>query len=502
MATFKKAHFFLGLALALCFTAAAQQKPNFVFVMVDDQAYDLLQSAGRYKFLRTPNMDRIGKEGANFANYFSVQSLCSPQRASILTGVYPHLHGITQNHAKVDPDWNKFPTLGTMLQKAGYETAFIGKIHMAHKSGKEHIRPGFDEWISFNGQGVYNDPILNINGEEIKKPGYITDILTDYTVDFIKNHDKQKPFMVFLWHKAIHGPHTPAERDMDLYKNEPLPYPPYDTYRENFAGKPKWLIGRSLNRTDYDALPDSLPEQPWNANNKKMLRMLKTLNAVDESLGTIYKTLEKTKQLDNTVIIFTSDNGYFMGDHTFSDKRLAYEASMRIPLLMRFPKIIKKGSVINQLVNTVDITASILDMAGAKKPDYIQGESFVPLLKGENISWRKSLFYEYFRDLSYPHAAPTFYAVRTNRYKYIHPVLKGQIDELYDLEKDPGEMKNLVNNVAYNGILNDLKKEAEILKTKYKYNPDGDWRIRDLLGEKAIVPREGKNANNNVSDSE
>lgn len=490
------------LCLVLCFAmpALAQQKPNFVFVMLDDQAFDELQSAGRYKFLRTPNMDRIGKEGANFANYFCAQSLCAPQRASILTGVYPHLNGKMQLNPRIEPLWEKYPTLGTMLQNVGYQTAFIGKNHFATKNGKESIRPGFDQWISFNGQGVYNDPLLNINGEEVQKKGYITDILTDYTLDFIKNHDKNKPFIAFLWHKAVHGPHTPAERDKDLYKGESLPYPPYGTFKETFAGKPKWLIGRALNRTDYDALPDSLPEQTWNPKSYKMMQILRTLNAVDESMGAIYKTLEQTHQLENTVIIFTSDNGYFMGDHTFSDKRLAYEASMRIPLMIRYPKLIKKGSVINQMVNSLDITASILDMAGAKIPDYMQGESFVPLLKNQNVSWRKSLFYEYFRDLKYPHAAPTLYAVRTEDYKYIHAVIPGQIDELYDLKKDPGEMKNLVNNPAYTSILENMKKEAEVLKTKYKYTPDGDWRIREVLGEKAIVPRINKNAHNNVSD--
>lgn len=475
-------------ALALSCNLYAQKKPNFVFIMLDDQAYDQLQSEGRYKFLQTPNMDRLEKEGVKFSNYFCAQSLSSPQRASILTGVYPHAHGVTQNHGKIDPDWQRFPSLGTLLQGGGYETAFVGKIHMAALSGKEHVRPGFDHWISFKGQGVYNDPVLNINGEEIQKSGYLTDILTDYSVDFIKNHNTQKPFILFLWHKAVHGPHIPAERHNGLYEGENLPLPPYDTYKETFAGKPKWQIAKVLEREDN--LPDELPEKVWNPKYKKFFNILKTLKAVDESLGVVLETLQETKQLDNTVVIFTSDNGYFMGDHTLQDKRLAYEASMRIPLIIRYPKVIKPGSRIDELCNTVDIPATILDMASVAKPNYFQGESFLPLLKGEKkICWKKSVFFECFRDLQYPLANPTNYAVRTARYKYVDSMLDGQINELYDLEKDPGEMKNEINNPAYKPVLINMIQEAKRLKTLYQYNPDPDWRIREVLGEKTITSK-------------
>lgn len=484
---------FLTCSSTLLFSnLSAQSNPNFVFIMVDDQAYDLLQSAGRYKFLKTPNMDRMEKEGVKFNNYFCAQSLSSPQRASILTGVYPHIHGVTQNHPKIDPDWEKFPSLGTILQKSGYETAFVGKIHMAHKSGKEHIRPGFNHWISFNGQGVYNNPVLNVNGVEIQHNGYITDILTDYSTEFIKKHNPDKPFFLCLWHKAVHGPFTPAQRHTDLYKDEKLPFPPHHTDKETFAGKPKWQIGRIMKSFDYDSMPDSLPAKNWNPYNKQFFGILKTLKAVDESLGVLLKTLEETNQLANTVIIYTSDNGYFMGDHTLQDKRLAYEASMRIPLLIRYPKVIKKKSQIDELCNSLDIPATILDLAGVNRPEHMQGESFLPLLKGQKIAWRNSLFFEYFRDIEYPFSGPTFYAVRTNRYKFIDSMTEGQINELYDLDTDPGEMRNQINNPAYKDILEELMLDSENLKLKLNYNADGDWRIRQLLGDHAIIPKKKK----------
>ena len=473
-----------------CADLAAQKKPNFVFIMVDDQAYDLLQSSGRYPFLRTPNLNRLEREGVKFTNYFCAQSLSAPQRASILTGAYSFIHGVTQNHPKVDPDWNKTPSYTKLLQQAGYTSAFVGKIHMANKPAAEHVRPGFDYWAAFNGQGQYTNPTLIINGVEKKQKGYITEILTDYAIDFIKQQEhSNKPFHLCLWHKAVHEPFTPADKDQDLYAGEQLPEPPFETYNETFKGKPKWQIGRIFKATDYALLPDSVDEKKWNPEKKQFLNILKTLHAVDESLGKIFKVLEETKQLDNTVIIYTSDNGYFMGDHTLQDKRLAYDASMRIPLLIRYPKLIKPGTSISDLCFTLDIPVSILDLAGVKKTAVMQGESFVPLLKGESVKWRNSLFFVYFRDLEYPFSGPTQYAVRTKSYKYVDSMLKGQINELYDLEKDPGEMVNRINDPAYASILKEMQTEAVELKNKYHYNPDGDWRIRELLGAGAIVPR-------------
>lgn len=483
--------FFLS-SIAIASNALSQPKPNFVFIMLDDQSYDAIQSAGRYKFLDMPNIDRLEKEGVKFTNYFCAQSLCSPQRTTLLTGVYPHIHGVTQNHPKIDPDWGKYPTFASYLQKAGYQTAFIGKIHNALKKGKEAIRPGFDYWVSLPGQGVYIDPEININGVDTNCTGYVTDLLSDLTVKYIKNYKSSNPFSICLWHKAVHGPFTPADRHSDLYKNDTLPLPPYNTWNETFAGKPGWQIKRAIGRNNPEVLPDSLPKKIWNSKNQERLRLLKALKAVDESVGDIYNALKETGKLDNTVIIYTSDNGYFMGDHTYSDKRLAYEAAMRIPLIIRYPRVVKAGTTINQLCSTIDVPVSILDIAGVAKPVQMQGDSFLPLLIGKPVSWRKTLFYEYFRDLEYPYAGPTQYAVRSERYKFVDGMTDGQINELYDLKKDPGEMVNQINNPDYAIVLKDLMAESVRLKKYYQFNPDPDWRIKMLLGDSAVKPKLSK----------
>ena len=483
--------FFLS-SIAIAPNAKAQPKPNFVFIMLDDQSYDAIQSAGRYKFLDMPNIDRLEKEGVKFTNYFCAQSLCSPQRATLLTGVYPHIHGVTQNHPKIDPDWEKYPTFGSYLQKAGYQTAFICKIHNALKKDKEAIRPGFDYWVSLPGQGVYLDPVLNINGVDTNCTGYVTDLLSDLTVKYIKNYKSVNPFSICLWHKAVHGPFTPAERHSDLYKNEFLPLPPYGMANETFAGKPKWQIQRAFGGKNVSEIPDSLPIKKWNAKDESIFKLFRALKSVDESVGKIYQVLKEKGLLDNTVIIFTSDNGFFMGDHTYHDKRLAYESSMRIPLIIRYPNVIKAGSLIHQLCSSIDVPVSILDIAGVKKPKQMQGESFLPLLKGKTVPWRESVFYEYFRDLEYPYAGPTQYAVRSERYKFVDGMTDGQINELYDLQKDPGEMVNQINNPNYAIMLKDLMAESVRLKKYYQFNPDPDWRIKMLLGDSAVKPKPSK----------
>jgi N-acetylglucosamine-6-sulfatase len=333
------------------FSQKTENKPNFLFILVDDQPYDAVGFSNRYPFLKTPNIDKLAKEGVNVENFFVTQSICSPSRASFLTGTYPHIHGVNQNNKHVDPDWSNYAPYSSHLQKSGYETAHIGKIHMAWKRDKEHIRPGFDYWFSFIGQGKYFDPKVNDNGVEMQLEGYMTDILTDKTIDWLKNkRDPNKPFSLNLWHKAVHEKHLPAPRHKDLYNNEDLPTPPYDTHKETFKGKPEWLrrktYGFKWNKNDK--IPDELPEITWPINKNKYMQLLRSLIAVDESLGEVIKTLDEMGELENTVIIYSSDNGYFMGDHTFLDKRLAYENSMRVPMIIRYPKLITKNSAIKE----------------------------------------------------------------------------------------------------------------------------------------------------------
>ena len=462
-----------------------EKKPNFLFVLVDDQPHDAVGFSNRYPFLKTPNIDKLAEEGVNIKNFFVTQSICSPSRASFLTGTYPHIHGVNQNNKYVDPDWTNYAPYSVHLQNSGYETAHIGKIHMAHKRGKDHVRPGFDYWFSFIGQGQYFNPNVNDNGKEIKLEGYITDILTEKTIDWLKNkRDPDKPFSVNLWHKAVHEKHLPAPRHKDLFKNEPLPEPPYEMHKETFKGKPEWQRRKTFGfKWDKNKkVPKVLEEKRWPINKFKNMQLLRSLIAIDESLGSVLKALDEIGELENTVIIYSSDNGYFMGEHTYKDKRLAYESSIRVPMIISYPKLISKNTVIHEQCLNIDLAPTILELAGINKPKYMQGESMVKLMSGKkDKSWRKSIFFEYYVDDAWPYAGPDQVAVRTNEYKLVDNFLKDDIDELYDLINDPGEMKNLINNANYDDIENELRKESEKLQKKYKYNPDRDWWLRKQI---------------------
>ena len=485
----------LSLVLFFCTELNAQKnqtsklkKPNFLFVLVDDQPFDAVGYSGRYPFLKTPNIDWLNKEGANLENFFVTQSICSPSRASFLTGTYPHTHGVNQNNRHVDPKWDEFEPYTSHLQNAGYETAHVGKIHMAHLKGEDHIRPGFDYWFSFIGQGEYFDPQVNENGKEYKEQGYITDILTEKAISWLKERrDENKPFSLNLWHKAVHQPHLPAPRHSDLYFEKQLPTPPYDTHKETFKGKPEWQRKKTFG-FDWKKnlpIPSELPQVDWPINYDRNMDLLRCLSAIDESLGKVIKVLEEMGELDNTVIIYSSDNGYFMGEHTFLDKRLAYENSMRVPMLIRYPGLIKKKTKIKEQCLNIDLAPTILDLAGIEKPAYMQGESILGLLKGENDNnWRKAILFEYFLDSYWPYAGPSQIAVRTERYKLVDAFLANDIDELYDLKNDPGEMINLINEPNYDTIEQWLRDEATKLKAQYRYNPNRDWWLKEVLKSK------------------
>ena len=461
------------------------KKPNFLFILVDDQPHDAVGFSERYPFLKTPNIDKLASEGVNIKNFFVTQSICSPSRASFLTGTYPHIHGVNQNNKFVDPDWDTYAPYSVHLQKNGYETAHIGKIHMAHKRGKKHIRPGFDYWFSFIGQGQYFDPRVNDNGIETQEKGYITDILTKKTVDWLENkRDSNKPFSLNLWHKAVHEKHLPAPRHKDLFKNEKLPEPPHDTHKETFKGKPEWQRRKTFGFKwkKGDIIPAELKEKKWPINKYKNMQLLRSLIAVDESLGKVIEALEKIGELENTVIIYSSDNGYFMGEHTFKDKRLAYENSIRVPMIIRYPRLIKESTEIDEQCLNIDLAPTILELAGIDKPDYMQGESMLDLMRGKNVKkWRKSILFEYYVDDAWPYAGPDQLAVRTNQFKLVDNFLENDIDELYDLINDPGEMNNLINDEEYETIELELRNESKRLQKKYKYNPDRDWWLKTQI---------------------
>ncbi len=464
------------------FTKEVGKKPNILFVLVDDQPFDALGFSGRYPFLKTPNIDRLAEEGVNIKNFFVTQSICSPSRASFLTGTYPHVHGVNQNNKYVDPDWQSYAPYSVHLKENGYQTAHIGKIHMAHKRGKNHIRPGFDYWFSFIGQGQYFNPKINDNGVETQIDGYITDILTEKAIDWLENkRNPDKPFCLNIWHKAVHEKHLPATRHKDFFKGEKLPEPPYQTHKETFENKPEWQRRKTFGFkwNEDDEVPKTLKEKKWPINKFKNMQLLRSLIAVDESLGKVIETLEKIGELENTVIIYSSDNGYFMGEHTYKDKRLAYENSIRVPMIIRYPKMIEKNTTIDELCLNIDLAPTILEIAGIRKPDYIQGESMLNLLRGKKQNdWRKSILFEYYVDDAWPYAGPDQLAVRTNYFKLVDNFIENDIDELYDLKNDPGEMTNLINVKKFDKVENELRKELIRLQKKYKYNPDRDWWLR------------------------
>ncbi len=419
----------------------SQKLPNIIFILVDDMRWDQLGLTG-HPFARTPNLDRIGEEGVNFENAFVCTPLCSPSRASFLTGQYPHKHRIINNDRNgLSFISHKLVTFPQLLRQAGYETAFIGKWHMGDDDTR---RPGFDHWISFRAQGLFIDPVLNVNGQRRQYSGYMTDLLNREAVEFVeKKHER--PFLLYLSHKAVHAPYIPAERHKNLYPD--ARYGPPVSASDDLSGKP--VLRRKVAPVDVLRIPGATPEpgEPrygrGTGREDIFLDHLRCLSSVDEGIGMIFDVLEKTGQLDETLIIFASDNGFLFGEHgLFMNKRVAYEESLRIPLLMRYPKLIKPGSKRDQLVLNLDIAPTLYDMVGIQAPINIHGKSLLPLLSNPDENLRNEILAEYYLEKITPLYAG-WQAVRTDRWKYIHyPELEG-MDELYDLQVDPHEMKNL-----------------------------------------------------------
>ncbi len=432
----------IGLTAAVTVSASAMQpgvsteiqRPNIIFILADDLRWDAMGFMG-HPFLKTPNLDRMRAEGVHFQNAFVTTALCSPSRASILTGAYAHNHRVIGNE-KREIDHDKMPTFPRLLKESGYETGFVGKWHM--KRG-DYPRPGFDYWLSFKGQGVYTDPVLNENGNVVKATGYTTDILTDYAVKFIQK-EREAPYCLYLSHKAVHSPFTPAPMDAESYAGIKLKEPA--NARDTYAGKPKWTRAVvSVETGVHVDGPDAVEPPVWDPSHARWMGYMKTLNALDRSLGRILDVLAERGELDNTVIIFTSDNGYFHGEHGVGDKRLMYEESIRIPLLMRYPPLAQAGSTVNQMVLNIDLAPTILDLAGVSAAKTMQGYSVLPLLAGRADGWRTSFLYEYWIDLTL--RIPRTVGVRTEDWKLIRYPDIDDIDEMYDLKRDRIEMTNL-----------------------------------------------------------
>jgi arylsulfatase A-like enzyme len=421
-------------------------RPNIVVVLVDDLRREGISLSGNF-LVRTPAIDRLGREGAMFRQMFVTTSLCGPSRASFFTGQYVHHHQIFSNENPNPVDDANLVTFPQHLQRAGYVTGFLGKWHMAPGG---HPRPGFDYWCALPGQGRYKDPVLNTNGKEKVHPGYVTDVLTDEALNFIKAN-QQKPFFLWLAHKAPHEPATPADRHKDMYAHMTPPEMP--SARDNLAGKPMLRRPEALGN----------PHKPEDDNNQ--LRQYGTMASVDEGVGRIYELLRETGQLDNTIFIFTSDNGYFWGEHGLNAKRAAYEESIGVPLVIRYPKLIAPGTLCSQLALNIDLAPTLLDLAGAPPLPQADGQSWVPFLSKPHAPGREDFLVEYWYEPQFPRIA-TLEAVRTVKNDiYIHYPGHPEWNEYYQMNADPYQMNNLIADPTHQARIAALeKRRAELVK--------------------------------------
>jgi N-acetylglucosamine-6-sulfatase len=432
----------------------ASERPNIVFVLCDDHRFDCLGAAG-HPFIETPHLDSIAADGAMFTNAYVTTSLCSPSRASILTGQYAHNHRVVDNYHPVDPGLVFFPQ---QLQQAGYATAFIGKWHMGGEV--DDPQRGFDHWVAFKGQGTYwpdghgttrevpqtTYDGFNVNGKRVEQKGYITDELTNYALGWLEQRPESKPFFLYVSHKGVHADFVPADRHRGRYDDQPFPISIPTPERMEQGKLPMWIRNQRNSRHGVDFgynLANFSPEIYYR-------RYCEALLSVDDSVGRLKSYLRERNLIENTVFVYMGDNGFQFGDHGVIDKRTAYEASARVPLLMQAPGHIPPGQVYEGLVGNIDLGPTLLEAANAPGLSNADGVSFwQALCRNDGASPpRKRLLYEYYWERNYPHT-PTLHAVIGGRWKYIRCHGLWDRDELYDLETDPEELNNLIDSAEH-----------------------------------------------------
>ncbi len=437
------------MALALSIDsgrAQAADRPNFIILMTDDQRADAMSCAGN-AILKTPNLDRLAAEGMRFRNAFVTNALCAPSRATLLTGVYSHTHGVIDNNNRlIDP---KLPLLSDLLRQAGYEVAFCGKSHVV-KSLRDRQ---WDYYFGYQGQGSYLKPRIaeGTAGKDQPYEGYMDDVVTDHALGWLKGK-REKPFCLFLWFKAPHRSWERAPRHKDLYKDVAIPKPAL------------WDADRSAKPLAFANADNKIGAFKDVASLDFVKDYYATIVAVDENVGRLLGTLKEINQLDKTAIFYTSDNGFFLGEWQAFDKRFMHEPSIRVPFLVRYPKLVKPGSLCDKMVLNLDIAPTVLDLAGAGLPKHLHGRSAVPLLKSESrADWRTDWLYEYF-EFPGPHSVRKNRGVRTERFKYIHYFEEPQEFELYDLQADPEERHNLYGKPQHAELTNQLRRRLEELR--------------------------------------
>lgn len=491
------------------------KQPNIIFIMSDDHAYQAISAYG-HGLNKTPNIDRLAKEGAIFNRATVTNSICAPSRAVILTGKHSFINGKVDNVQPFDWEQDNFAKL---LQKNGYTTAMIGKIHL------DGLPQGFDHSMVLPGQGHYYNPDFIVNGEKKRFEGYVTEITTEYALKWLdEERDKEKPFLLFYNQKAPHRNWKPAPKYLTLYDD--TTFTPPATYFDDdtdYAGRGtaaktqemeidghamwghdfKFQVDPEGNETGFDEQLERFNDKQlsqWNAAyepknkafkeaiskgefpvkepgkrekevalwkyNRYIKDYLRTIKSVDDGVGEVLDYLEENGLADNTIVVYTSDQGFYLGEHGWFDKRFMYEQSFRTPLLIRYPKEIKAGTVIDQLVQNLDFAPTLLDYAGVQVPSEMQGESFRNLVNGSSSQWREAVYYTYYE---YPsvHMVKRHYGVATDRYKLIHFYYDIDEWEMYDLETDPNELNNIYEDPAYVDVKNDLHQKLKELRTKY-----------------------------------
>jgi len=439
---------FAASALAPAILRGSARRPNIIVNVMDDQRFDALgcfEGKSPLNFIRTPNMDRLAAEGVRFRNAFVTFSLCSPSRATLLTGKDVRTHGVNRLAANVPPGCDIFPAL---LRQAGYDTGYVGKWHLGKDSDVPD--PAFNHWSGVRDQGAYLDPVMNINGKTAKIPGYASEIFMDQALEFVARR-RDRPFFLWLGQKAPHSPCTPPKHLEKLYEEVRVPKP--STYSESHDGKPGWFVEQH----DHDYFHTLL--HPYAQYQRYVKDFCRTITAVDEQLGRLLKTLDEKALTDNTIVIHLADNGHFLGEHQLYSKMMMYDESIRIPLIVRYPGFAPRGSKCDEMVLNLDLAPTVLDLAGVPVPGDMEGRSFRGLVAGKSVrDWRRSYRYEY---VCSSWGLPDFDGVRTaDGWKYCrYP----DWEQLFYLKEDPAEVRNLANIPNYAARKKELIAELERL---------------------------------------
>lgn len=465
-----------GGGMAAAFAQPARR--NIVFILGDDHRYDAIGALG-HPWLRghTPHLDRLIRDGVNFENAFVTSSLCSPSRASILTGQYMHAHRVQDNFSELS---TALPTFPQLLRNQGYRTGFVGKWHMGGDS--DNPQPGFDHWLSFRGQGEYIDPTVNRNGTSEKKQGYMTDVLTQDATRFIREN-ASRPFLLYLSHKAVHFPFQPPKRHADAFQGLSVPKPASMLYKEDYYDQlPEWVKRRRYTRHGVDGLfGHSISyDEAYRGYHQ-------CLKSVDDSVGEVLGQLESSRLLNDTLVIYMGDNGYMWGEHGLVDKRAMYEPSIRVPMIAHCPGLGTGGRTAKQMALNLDIAPTLLQTAGVAIPKTMHGRSLLPLLqRRQPEDWRREFIYEYEWEQDFPYT-PTITGLRTERHSLMLTQGTFDIQELYDLQSDPDQMKNLLADIR---LRNRGRMAMNIPQGERRELVDGlQARLEDLLRSTGGDPR-------------